>query len=273
MNSGDGARSELILTRPIDDPLHSLYWLPAMGVPARHYLPWAQALAAHDIAVALHEWRGIGSSDRRAGRHLDWGYHQLLEMDIRAGVTEARAHWPQATSWMGGHSLGGQLACLYASLHPCDVAGMALVASGAPYWRCFSYRPVMFAAYALATPLARLLGHFPGRAIGFGGNEARSVIADWARSGRTGRYSVAGLGADVEPKLAALRQPVLALRLRDDWMVPPSSLAWLLGKMPKAPQRIDTVGPEQLSGQAADHFSWMKQPNALAAPLANWMRS
>jgi predicted alpha/beta hydrolase len=266
----DGARSELICTQ-LPYPKRVVYWLPAMGVPAKHYLPLAEAFAAHGTAVALHEWRGIGSSDRRASRRDDWGYRELLQADIAAGMATVAAHWPNTTCWIGGHSLGGQLACLYASLHRHSVAGIALVASGAPYWRNFAFGPMILAAYALSMPLAKLMGHLPGRRIGFGGNEARGVIADWSRSGRTGRYAAQSVAADFERQLAALRMPVLALRLRDDWLAPSSSLAWLLDKMPQTPQRTGVITPEDLAGQPADHFTWMKTPASVVATLATWM--
>lgn len=273
VTAADGARSELICVQPAVYPRQVMYWLPAMGVPAKHYLPLAESLAAHGIAVALHEWRGIGSSDRRANRTCDWGYRQLLEADLTAGVHEARTHWPHAKCWLGGHSLGGQLACLYASLHSDEFAGIALVASGAPYWRNFAYAPLIRAALALATPLAKSLGYLPGRRIGFGGNEARGVIADWSRSGRTGRYAADGMAVDFERQLAALRMPVLALRLRDDWLAPARSLAWLLHKMPRTSQQVGVVAPDWLAGQAADHFTWMKVPDGIATQLVQWMNA
>lgn len=267
----DEARSELLCVQPAAYPSQVVYWLPAMGVPAKHYLPFAEALAARGIAVALHEWRGIGSSDKRASRRGDWGYRQLLEADIPVGMRAAKARWSQAKCWLGGHSLGGQLACLYASLHRDEFAGLALVASGAPYWRTFAYAPLILTALALATPMATCLGYLPGRRIGFGGNEARGVISDWSRSGRTGRYAAMGMSADFERQLALLHMPVLALRLRDDWLAPARSLAWLLGKMPHTSRRVAVIAPDQLAGQAADHFSWMKVPDGIAAQLATWM--
>jgi predicted alpha/beta hydrolase len=266
-------RSELICVQPTDDPKRVMYWLPAMGVPAKHYLPLAEAFAAHGVAVALHEWRGIGSSNRRAGRHSDWRYRDLLEADLAAGMREARSRWPDATIWIGGHSLGGQLACLYASLHRHELAGIALVASGAPYWRTFARGPLILAALALVTPLSKLLGYLPGRRLGFGGNEARGVIADWSRSGRSGRYAASGMAVNFEQQLATLSLPVLALRLRDDWLAPPPSLDWLLKKMPHAAKQVDVVAPDRLAGQAADHFTWMKVPDCIAAQLARWMES
>jgi len=269
--AADAARSELICVEPHASPRRAMYWLPAMGVPAKHYLPLAEACAAQGIAVALHEWRGIGSSDRRASRREDWGYRQCLQWDLPAGIAQAKALWPGVEWWLGGHSLGGQLACLYASMHRDEVSGLALVASGSPYWRCFAYGAGIYAAYALVNPLSHLLGYLPGRRIGFGGNEARGLIADWSRSGRTGRYSASGLSVDLEQQLAQIRAPILALSLHDDWLAPPASLNWLLDKMPAAPRRSAVITADQLEGLRADHFSWMKVPGSVAALLGTWM--
>ncbi|MEW9573200.1 alpha/beta fold hydrolase [Rhodanobacter sp. Si-c] len=267
----DGASVELLYVAPAGAPRELVYWLPAMGVPAKHYLPLAIALAARGVAVALHEWRGIGSSSLRAGRHGNWGYRELLEVDLPAGLAAMRARWPQARPWLGGHSLGGQLACLYASLHPAGTAGIVLVASGAPYWRRFRHGALIGFAYVLAPVLAALLGHLPGRRMGFGGNEARGVTADWARSGRRGRYAATGMAADFEQRLAALELPLLALRLRDDWLGPAASLDWLLGKLPHALRRHELVTPDDLGGQPADHFGWMKTPDTIATRIAGWI--
>jgi len=268
VTAADGARCELLAALPAGHWQRLLYWMPAMGMPARHYLPLAQALADRGIAVVLHEWRGIGSSDRRAGRDCDWGYRQLLQDDLPAGMAAVRQRWPQARLRLGGHSLGGQLGLLYASLHPQDFVGMVLVASGAPYWRRFRHGWVIRAAYALAPWLAALVGHLPGRRIGFGGNEARGVIADWARSGRSGRYAAAGMTQDFERLLAALQLPVLALRLQQDWLGPPASLDWLLGKLGPVRHRVETISRDDLGGAPADHFSWMKTPAPIAVRIA-----
>ena len=50
----DGHRWQLIATVP-DAPSAVLLWLPALGVPARHYQPMVEALAARNVAVFLHE--------------------------------------------------------------------------------------------------------------------------------------------------------------------------------------------------------------------------
>jgi len=267
VTSADGASAELILVRapaPLPGSPY-LLWLPALGVAARHYLPLAQALAGLGVGVALHEWRGLGSSDRRAVRRCDWGYRQLLD-DIDASASAAAAAWPDGRWWVGGHSLGGQFACVAASRASAAPAGILLAASGAPYWRCFAHPNWVRLAYLAAPWLARLVGYFPGRRIGFGGNEARGVISDWAATGRTGNYGGQDIDEDLERLLATQRAPVLALRMNGDWLVPAASLDFLLGKMPDAKARVEVLAGRP--GTDAAHFGWMKQPGEVANRFA-----
>lgn len=268
--TADEARFELLCCLPAGDWTRLLYWVPAMGMPARHYLPLAQALAARGVATVLHEWRGIGSSDRRANRRCSWSYRELLEYDLAAGMQAVCERWPQARCMAGGHSLGGQLGALFASLHPQSFDGLVLVASGSPYWRRFRHGSLISLAYRTAPLLARGLGYLPGRRLGFAGNEAHGVIADWARSGLSGRYAAQGMAVDLESRLGALAIPVLALRLRDDWMVPPASLDWLLRKLGPVTQTVQVITPMDMEGTPADHFAWMKSPVTVAEHIAEW---
>jgi predicted alpha/beta hydrolase len=77
------------------------------------------------------------------------------------------------------------------------------------------------------------------------------------------------MDVDFERSLGMLPLPVLALQMRDDWIAPSRSLARLLDKMPMAAKRSAVIAPEQLAGQPADHFSWMKAP---AGPVRQWMQ-
>ena len=250
-------------------PRCSLLWLPALGIAARHYLPFAEALAARGVAVFLHEWRGHGSSSLRAGRAMDWGYRELLLHDIPASEAAVTRVLPEPLPRIvGGHSLGGQLACCRQALAPRAADAAWLVASGAPYRRAFPlpHRAWLPLAYRFLPWLASFNGALPGRRIGFGGNEAAGVIGDWARTAISGHYAATGLGTDLDADLAKVARPVHALLLSQDWLAPRTSLDFLLSKMPKAPARVECLDAD-LAGTRADHYAWMRAPAGVAARL------
>lgn len=262
----DGHRWTLLAHEPVQ-PRARLLWLPALGVAARHYLPLAQALATHGIATHLHEWRGNGSSTLRPSRAQDWGYRELLALDLPASV--AALGGDEVPLLLGGHSLGGQLACCFAGQNPDAVSGLWLVASGTPYWRTFPAPRgwLLPLVYRFLPWLARQQGTLPGRTLGFGGTEARGLIADWARVGLSNRYRAAGFDADLEADMARVRAPACGVVLASDWLAPSTSMEALLAKLPHAPARVVQLDSVALQAPA-DHFGWMKQPATVAATLA-----
>ena len=264
LEAADGHRWQLYACAP-EAPRAALLWLPALGVGARHYLPFAQALAERGVATFLHEWRGAGSSSLRAGHDCDWGYRELLELDIAASADAMRRHLPGLPTVIGGHSLGGQLACCWLALEPDAAEQLWLVATGAPYWRAFPFphRLGLPMAYRFLPWLAGRNGALPGRRLGFGGREARGVMRDWARSGLTGSYSATGLDADLEAGMAAVRVPIRAVTFGRDWMAPPSSLRHLLSRLPGCAIDATTFDDRSL-GARADHFQWMRAPGRVA---------
>ncbi|QDH69763.1 alpha/beta hydrolase family protein [Marilutibacter alkalisoli] len=268
-DAADGHRWSLLVRRPADMPRAVLTWLPALGVAARHYLPFAEALTAHGIATVIHEWRGSGSSSLRPDRSTDWSYAQLLAADLPVTEAAVAQAFPDTGRILGGHSLGGQLACCRLGMAP-DAAGQLwLVASGAPYWRAFPsptrwWLPMV---YRFLPWLANLRGALPGRRIGFGGEEARGLIDDWSRSALSGQYRARHLDTDLETGMASLSPTVRAVTLAHDWLAPRSSLDFLLSKFDR-PRVHHALLDNSTLGTQADHFAWMKQPETVARTLS-----
>lgn len=272
LTAADGHRFQLLLRTPAE-PVAALLWLPALGIAARHYLPFADALAARGVAVFLHEWRGHGSSDRRAGRDVDWGYRELLTIDLPTSVARIHEQFPTLPKIVGGHSLGGQLAACLLALQPRAAGRLWLVASGSPFWRVYP-RPrawLLPLTYRFLPWLADRNGSLPGRSIGFGGKEARGVMRDWARTGLGGRYAGKGMEIDLEAALGGAHADIAAVLLADDWLAPRASLDFLVAKMRPGAVRVETLDTRRL-GERADHFAWMKRPDAVAAALATGLQ-
>lgn len=261
VRSADGAEADLRLVLP-PSPKAALYLLPALGVGIRPNEQFASALAMQGVAVAIHEWRGLGNSNLRAARACDWGYRELLELDIPAGLAAAEAALPGARWSIAGHSLGGQLALIQAALRPGRFDRVHVLASGMPDWRAYPrLRGLGIWAALHFMPLsAILLGHYPGARLGFAGREARGLIRDWSHSGRHARYRLREAGIDPESALCAFRGEVHAVHLASDWLCPRAALQRLVEKTPGADWRIDTLHDAEFAPRRADHFGWLKTP-------------
>lgn len=273
LSTDDGHRYNLIARIP-SQPRVSLLWLPALGVAARHYIPLADALAAKGVAVFLQEMRGNGSSSLRPSREMDWGYRQILALDIPRSHAAAVEHCDAPERIIGGHSIGAQFAACYLGLHPDAFDRLWLVASGSPYWRTFPAprRYVLPFAYQFVPWIADRRDVFHGRRLGFAGDEARSLMRDWASVGLSNRYAAAGMEMDLEAALSTVSARAHAVLFKDDWLAPRRSMQALLDKMPQATVTTQVLDRAAL-GTNADHFAWMKQPQAVARALSDSFES
>ena len=96
----------------------------------RYYEPVLRALWAAGLNAAVFDLRGNGESSVTASRVIDFGYNEILTRDFPRAIDEAAKLFPSCPVFILGHSLGGQLACLYAASAGARIAGVILVASG-----------------------------------------------------------------------------------------------------------------------------------------------
>ncbi|MFG2063091.1 alpha/beta fold hydrolase [Micromonospora sp. NPDC048871] len=260
----DGARLGIQVypepTGPAEAPV--VLVVPAMGVRARYYRPFATALRAAGLRVVVADLRGTGESTPRASRACRYGYPELAA-DIGAVRAALKVRFDGRRTLLLGHSLGGQAAVLHLALHgEQEVDGLVLTAVGIPYWRDFTgprrYGVLPYTQGIAAT--ARLLGVWPG--WGFGGRQARGVIRDWAYTARTGRFPDLE-GVDTEAAVRQIRTPVLAVSFAHDQYTPHATLDRLCAKLPEAAvARVRYPDPQ---GVRLDHFTWVRHA---AEPLA-----
>ena len=263
-----------LLAAPLGPPSARLLWLPALGVPARKYLRFAGLLAERGIVVGIHEWRGTGDCARRPSRRDDWGYREWLGEDVPASAEALRQGFPDTVPFIGGHSLGGQMAVLAAALGV-PAEGVAIIASGVPHWRLFPswrQRAAVGGFGAVLPLLTRSVGHYPGHRLGFAGREAGQLMRDWAATVRRGHYrGLRGLPGDLPERVAGLDVPLLGLRYVRDWLVPEASLEALLRATSARSIERHTLD-DAAAGTRADHFAWMREPAATAGRVADWAR-
>lgn len=239
---------------------------PAMGVPARYYRTLAANLTAAGIGVLAAELRGTGSSAPRPSRASRYGYAELAD-DV-GRVLDLPALQGRRV-FLLGHSLGGQACVLHlAQRRDSAVAGLILIAVGLPYFRAYPRYPWGVLAFTQAIAgVSAVLRIWPG--WGFGGKQARGVIRDWGYTGRYGRFPRLR-GLDVEPAIAEIDRPVLAVSVDDDQYTPAATLDYLCAKLISAPvERHHYTTTE--AGASLDHFTWVRASNALTARIANFV--
>ncbi|BCT91682.1 hypothetical protein LYSHEL_07060 [Lysobacter helvus] len=247
--------------------------LPAMGVAASFYTPFAEALAKATAGVAvLADLRGQGSSPALARRGAQFGYHEIVAQDIPALLDAIAAQFPGRPLYLVGHSLGGQLGSLAAVHAARRLSGLILVASGTAHYRAWPQALRWRARMTVQAVrfVSALLPWYPGRLLGFGGDQPRRFMADWRHNASTGRYRIAGSRIDYEEALHDVALPVLSVELRDDPVAPTGATRELLAKLASA-----TITRRRIDGVTTDapwrrHFSWARHPDAVVAEIVAW---
>ena len=244
--------------------------MAALGMGSHFYAPLARAMAATGFNVALVEQRGQGDSTLRPSRHDDWGFAEVLCNDLPAVISWARGD--RAAVYLMGHSLGGHYVAMAAGLYPQRIDGVILVATGSPWREAFSgaMRNKVRFLIGVIPVCDLLLGYYPGARIGFGGNEARSVMDDWRVLARSNRYRASGLDQNLDARVAGYSGGVLAIRLADDAFVPPASIDAVTAKFVSARLTEKTLDAETI-GDRADHMRWARTPAAVTQAVRDWI--
>jgi predicted alpha/beta hydrolase len=267
-----GADRLALHTHPVDDAATLAVLWPAMGVPARYYRHFAAALNATGMEVVVADLRGTGGSTPRPSRASRYGLAELTT-DVEAVLDTLKPRRAGRRTLLVGHSLGGQACALHlafrhaAGLDP-GVDGLALLAVGLPYWRCYPGRlaPGTLAFTQTLAGTSAVLGVWPG--WGFGGRQSRGVIRDWAHTARTGRYPALA-GIDVETALAGVQLPVLAVDMETDQYTPAPTVEHLTAKLSAATVERQHYSAAE-AGAPIDHFTWARNGTPLAARVAAW---
>lgn len=246
---------------------------PAMGVNASYYEVLAAKLAEVGHLGITAELRGNGHSSIRPSRKVDFSYKDVLDQEYATVLNHVADTYPNKKVFLFGHSLGGQLSCLYASRNSNGIDGLIVSATCSVYhkgWEGFAaYR--ILAGTQFANVVAKLFGYFPGKKVGFGGTEAKSLIGDWSRQSRTGKYVLKNDSLDYESALKNVKLPVLAISYEGDTFAPPGAVNHLLDKLSSAEKEHLHLKKNDPRNDRFSHFSWAKKPDNVVAIVDEWL--
>ena len=257
-NSVDQVSNILNVFQADDKNAAVIFLLPALGIKAKFYDDFCTELSKQNIHVVTTDLRGNGNSSIRPKKGVDFGYKEILENDIPKALEETRRIFPKQELFLAGHSLGGQLFSLYASSQNLKIKGLVFLASCSVHYKGWSGlgKVKTLLGTQFIGRLSQVLGYFPGKKIGFGGTEAKTLMSDWSRHARTGIYRINGSDVNFEEKLNAYETNILAINFKDDDLCPEQATENLIHKF-SASTKVDRhllIGREK----KLNHFNWVK---------------
>lgn len=184
----------------------------------------SSALAARGFRTIAFDFRGHGDSTTRR----EWGYDELVRVDLPAVVECARARGDDKPLIVVGHSLGGHVAL--AAQGTGRIAADAIVAVAANVWLRELERSRL--RWAAKTAIARAMlvvaeraGGIPARRLGIGSDDAsRRYLDDLFRGVTDGAWRSADASDDYLAALTNVNVPVaVVLGARDRIMCHPAS--------------------------------------------------
>ncbi len=247
--------------------------LPAMVMKAKHYLHLTKALRAQGLSVVTCDLRAQGESTPALRDGADFGYREMLEIDLPAITAAIRDRFPESDLHLFGHSLGGQLSLLYSAAEPHRVASVTVIGTGTVFWRAFGPRRWVEALTHIQWIglVSRIKGYWPGGVL-IPGAMAGGVMVDWSRHSLTSRYRPKGTTRNYDRLLAELSLPVLLISLADDLLGPKSNVDFLAAKMPSAQVSRWHIA-DGSSVVHRDHFEWIKDSAVIGQAVSAWINS
>lgn len=236
--------------------------LPALGTAMAYYRPFAESLSARGYAVLSPELPGTGASQPRPSWKVDYGYSDLVARYFISLIEGAGKFAAGRPIVVAGHSLGAQIGMLALTHGLASIDALVTIAGGHIHfknWDGLAAGKVLVGAW-LAASLTRLFGHLPGQYIGFGGPQARTLIREWSRTIRSGRFpelrgSQSGVGGI----------PCLSIAYEGDPMAPSNSVAAMAEMLQADLMTLAVTGPGN------PHSDWARNPEATVETIDAWL--
>ena len=232
------------------------------GIPAVRYGHMAQYLAGQGIAVLTFDYRGIGESRSGSLKGFEADIVHWGQLDFGAALALAARTFPHARLAVVAHSIGTLL--IGAAPDATQISRLVLLAPHTGYWRDYSPRArwALFLTWHVLMPvMTKMVGFFPGRALGLGEDLPKGFALDWARRMQPELL----VSARDQKRFGTIlshydkvRCPTLALSIADDVFAPAKAGRRLLGSYPKISVIQEVVTASDLGRRRLGHFGFLR---------------
>jgi predicted alpha/beta hydrolase len=245
-----------------EQPRATLLLIPALGTAAGYYQPFAEAAAGRGLAVLVPELPGTGESRPRPSRAADYGYGDLVERYLPELAALARDKGGGRPLVLAGHSLGAQLALLARASGQVVPQALVTVAGGLIHYRYWDGAGAigMRGVATLVTGLSCAFGYLPGKVVGFGGPQAKTLMRQWSHAIRHGRFA----GFDLERRPSD-PVPALSIWYEGDRYAPRRSAAAMAAALGGDLQCLGADRPGN------PHASWARHPQGTLDCIEEWL--
>jgi predicted alpha/beta hydrolase len=224
----------------------------------------ASKLAERGIAVFTFDYRGIGGSRHGRLRGFAAGMEHWGRDDFGAALALAAREFPDLAVDVIGHSIGNLM--VGAAPLASRMGRIVMLAPHTGYWRDYGpkWRWALYLTWHVLMPtVTKIVGYFPGRALGLGEDLPRSFALDWARRRQPPLMVTARDRYRFQVILEGygkLHCPTLALSVTDDTFAPPAAAKRLLAVYPNLAVTQETISPSDLAQEQLGHFAFLRRP-------------
>lgn len=239
----------------------------ALGVPQRHYAPFAQWLAARGCHAMTFDLRGMGASlpAGQSVRTVEADMLSWARVDFSATVDALRQWSGAETVTVIGHSLGAHLPAMTTAATQGRIAAVVSVAAGAGYWRDWavpSRRKAPLMLHLAGPLLTPLFGYFPGKRIGMVADLPAGVMRQWSRWCRHPGFAWGAEPDALAASVEGARYRIHAVSFSDDEAMTQDCTRKLLAAQPNARSSLEVITPQAMGAARIGHLGAFRSEHA-----------